>query len=30
MGFEIIGTYVLPHQRMKEELRGMVIMQKEL
>jgi diamine N-acetyltransferase len=30
MGFETIGTYILPHQLMKEELRGMVIMKKEL
>jgi diamine N-acetyltransferase len=30
MGFEITGTYVLPHQLMKEELRGMVIMKKTL
>jgi diamine N-acetyltransferase len=30
MGFDIIGTYTLPHQLMKEELRGMVIMKKDL
>lgn len=30
MGFEIKGTYTLPHQLMKEELRGMVIMKKKL
>ncbi len=30
MGFTITGTYTLPHQLMKEELRGMVIMQKLL
>ncbi len=28
VGFTITGTYTLPHQLMKEELRGMVIMQK--
>jgi diamine N-acetyltransferase len=30
MGFGVIGTYTLPHQLMKEELRGMVIMKKDL
>ncbi len=30
MGFTITGTYTLPHQLMKEELRGMVVMQKLL
>jgi diamine N-acetyltransferase len=30
MGFDIIGTYTLPHKLMKEELRGMVIMKKDL
>lgn len=30
MGFEICGTYVLPYEHMKEELRGMYIMQKTL
>ncbi len=30
MGFIITGTYTLPHQLMKEELRGMVIMGKSL
>jgi diamine N-acetyltransferase len=30
MGFRTIGTYTLPHKPMKEELRGMVIMKKDL
>jgi ribosomal protein S18 acetylase RimI-like enzyme len=30
MGFTITGTCTLPHQLMKEELRGMVIMEKSL
>lgn len=30
MGFEIVGTYTLPFLVMKEELRGMVIMKKQL
>ena len=30
MGFEITGRYTLPHEKMKEALRGMVIMTKFL
>lgn len=30
MGFEVVGTHVLRHQLMKEELRGMVIMVRNL
>jgi GNAT superfamily N-acetyltransferase len=30
MGFELCGTYYLDFEQMKEELRGMVIMKKEL
>lgn len=30
MGFEISGTYQLPHVKMKEEFRGMVIMKRKI
>ena len=30
MGFKITGSYTLPHERMQESLRGMVIMKKYL
>lgn len=30
MGFKVCGTYYLPHDQMKVELRGMYIMKKEL
>jgi len=30
MGFKTCGTYVLPYERLQEELRGMYIMQKQL